>query len=1101
ILRIEALCKDLYESTDATQRSQAQEALVAISNSDNCLTECQFLLEHSTSPYAQMFASQSLIKLISRTTSSLPLNHRLEMRNYLLNYLATRLKLTNFVAQALMKLLARITKYSWFEMQKEQYVFQTVVNDVMNKFLQGNSIDTCVIGIQILTNLIIEMNQVADPSRSFAKQRKVAASFRDSVLLDMFNVACSFLKQLTKKPVDQNNQEQVTLVSSLLQLTVQVLSFDFIGSCIDEASDDVSTVQIPTSWRQAFLDGSLLDLFFNLYGVFNSSLTALSLSCLVHLASVRRSLFNNNERPIYLNSLVQGIRSVLEKPQYLSDPSCYHEFCRLLARLKSNYQLGELVKVDNYSLVIDLIAKFTVTSVQVWQCAPNSVHYLLGLWQRFVASLPYVKSSSPHHLNEYSPQITKAYVTSRLESVQLVIRDGLEDPMEDYHVLEQQLEQLSTIARCDYDQTCSLVMSLFDQAASSYQECLQQQSQRSDASFVVYEGQLAWLVCIIGSVVAGRTLFYIAEESDILDGELICRYVLQLMKLLEERNPQVLSEKLDLAILSFFEQFRKIYIGDQMQKTAKVYSCIGERLGLKDESMVLSIFINKILSNLKYKSENELIMLHTLQLLNMSIIQHLLLFCLTVLNYSSVRKIVKLESIQFVLKNHTEQHFPFLGIQPNITLKNMRHRTLFYTAIGRFLMVDLGEDDESFVQFFMPLTLKFEQFKNQIASTSVNEEQVKRTIIGLCRDIRGLGTAFVNRSCYMMLFDWLYPAYMPALIRAVELWYHDPSLTTPVLKLVTEIVQNRSQRLQFEVSSPNGVLLFREVSKIICTYGKFATLLILLILSTILILLFDLKGISICFSMLKAALSGNYVNFGIFRLYGDDAFDNVLGMFLRMLLSIPSQDLLDYPKLGKAYYSLIEALAQDHASYINNLEPNVLLVILSTLSQGFVALDVNICTFCCSALDHLLTNLFKEISKTKKSNNTSQEQSSLLRVLEHKSEVLQQVLDTILNIIMFEDCKNQWTMSRPLLGLILLNEKYFSELTANIISSQHVNKQEKMSSCFSSLMDGVEFSLFTKNRERFAQNLSAFRRDVHTLLGASISLQPDNSTTANMMTS
>ena len=60
---------------------------------------------------------------------------------------------------------------------------------------------------------------------------------------------------------------------------------------------------------------------------------------------------------------------------------------------------------------------------------------------------------------------------------------------------------------------------------------------------------------------------------------------------------------------------------------------------------------------------------------------------------------------------------------------------------------------------------------------------------------------------------------MPALIRAIELWYHDPNLTTPVLKLMTEIVQNRSQRLQFEISSPNGVLLFREVSKMICTYG------------------------------------------------------------------------------------------------------------------------------------------------------------------------------------------------------------------------------------------------------------------------------------------
>lgn len=33
------------------------------------------------------------------------------------------------------------------------------------------------------------------------------------------------------------------------------------------------------------------------------------------------------------------------------------------------------------------------------------------------------------------------------------------------------------------------------------------------------------------------------------------------------------------------------------------------------------------------------------------------------------------------------------------------------------------------------------------------------------------------------------------------------------------------------------------------------------------------------------------------------------------------------------------------------------------------------------------------------------------------------MLSTVLNIIIFEDCRNQWSMSRPLLGLILLNEK------------------------------------------------------------------------------
>lgn len=36
---------------------------------------------------------------------------------------------------------------------------------------------------------------------------------------------------------------------------------------------------------------------------------------------------------------------------------------------------------------------------------------------------------------------------------------------------------------------------------------------------------------------------------------------------------------------------------------------------------------------------------------------------------------------------------------------------------------------------------------------------------------------------------------------------------------MAELVQNRSQRLQFDVSSPNGILLFRETSKMIVNYG------------------------------------------------------------------------------------------------------------------------------------------------------------------------------------------------------------------------------------------------------------------------------------------
>ena len=44
-------------------------------------------------------------------------------------------------------------------------------------------------------------------------------------------------------------------------------------------------------------------------------------------------------------------------------------------------------------------------------------------------------------------------------------------------------------------------------------------------------------------------------------------------------------------------------------------------------------------------------------------------------------------------------------------------------------------------------------------------------------------------------------------------------LTTAALITIIFSFTLRSQRLQFDVSSPNGILLFREISKVIVGYG------------------------------------------------------------------------------------------------------------------------------------------------------------------------------------------------------------------------------------------------------------------------------------------
>ncbi|KFP89154.1 Ran-binding protein 17, partial [Apaloderma vittatum] len=303
-----------------------------------------------------------------------------------------------------------------------------------------------------------------------------------------------------------------------------------------------------------------------------------------------------------------------------------------------------------------------------------------------------------------------------------------------------------------------------------------------------------------------------------------------------------------------------------------------------------------------------------------------------------------------------------------------------------------GEDEDEFENFMIPLTVAFESV-TQIFNSSFDQEEAKRMLIGLARDLRGIAFALNTKTSYTMLFHWIYPVYISVLQRAIELWYCDPACTTPILKLMAEFMQNRSQRLNFDVSSPNGILLFREASKMICTYGN--QILSLGTLSKDQVYPLKLKGISICYSALKSALCGNYVSFGVFKLYGDNHFDNVLQAFVKMLLSVSHSDLLQYRKLSQSYYPLLECLTQDHMSFISSLEPHVLIYILTSISEGLTAVDTVVSSSCCASLDYIVSYLFKHLAKegkkTLQCREISQDGQRLLRFMQQNPEVLQQV--------------------------------------------------------------------------------------------------------------
>jgi exportin-7 len=127
---------------------------------------------------------------------------------------------------------------------------------------------------------------------------------------------------------------QHNLLNQLLRLAHNCLTYDFIGTSTDESSDDLTTVQMPTQWRPALLDPATLQLFFDLYDALPSSLSPMvstfktlllyklqfcyfsvfkALSCLVQMAAVRRSLFDNAERAKFLNHVVTGVKRILQQ--------------------------------------------------------------------------------------------------------------------------------------------------------------------------------------------------------------------------------------------------------------------------------------------------------------------------------------------------------------------------------------------------------------------------------------------------------------------------------------------------------------------------------------------------------------------------------------------------------------------------------------------------------------------------------------------------------------------------------------------------------------------------------------------------------------------
>jgi exportin-7 len=338
------------------------------------------------------------------------------------------------------------------------------------------------------------------------------------------------------------------------------------------------------------------------------------------------------------------------------------------------------------------------------------------------------------------PEVTQTYILSKLRSAQqLLSADPNEDPMENEDQLVDQLDSASPLCRYQYDRTAEFLLNLFDPLVAKLQALATQGpvaagGGSNQAEIQVVEGELAWLVYIIGAVVGARGTSRTSEEHEQLDGDL-CARVFQTIQWVEMRQPvqgaavsaSPTLQRLELSLLYFFQYFRKAYIGEQANVSSpSLYQRLTERVGVSDNMMVMNVIVNKTMSNLKVWSRHEEI-----------VDKSLLLFHELASGYSSSKTLSKLEVVTYTLGNHGPQQLPFLNESGN-----PRHRTTFYTTLTRILLMDdQGHMDfDVFMAPFTPVLQHLQAFLSNPASANPGpaREEARGLLMGVLRDLRGV---------------------------------------------------------------------------------------------------------------------------------------------------------------------------------------------------------------------------------------------------------------------------------------------------------------------------------------------------------------------------
>eukprot|EP00388_Colpodella_angusta_P003644 GDKJ01012733.1.p1 GENE.GDKJ01012733.1~~GDKJ01012733.1.p1 ORF type:complete len:1171 (-),score=285.95 GDKJ01012733.1:230-3580(-) len=1106
-------------------------------------------MSQGTNAAAMVIACNGLRDILLAQWNSIDDSVKADTKQFLLSFLFEKAQFQHDadvakVLRAYIRLLNLIVKQQWFDGPS----FQDITK-VVEQAMEANQA-TWLIGLKIFVDLV----EVMQPElNNLSRSRRIAVSFREVALKDIFIRVYSLLKQLASGAQQLSSSQDIEMLMMLLKVANQTLSFDFLGTMPEDTTDETATVMLPSSW-DIMKETEMPFVFFELYKLassLNSELSAMySVQFLIYLAALRRSYFSNEEERAKLTkALLEITTSIIKDPRGDSNavpwrrwPKVYHELCKLLSKINNSNKLRELTEFSIFHEWVDAVFKMTSQALPMWHQQPHSQHYLILFWSAFVAPVSYAIDLDVTALKAALVRISVEFVQGQIQLANAIGDDEIsldDDPMSDETTRSVQMEALVTFSRHQLLPIAEVLGSSFDSAA------LEVSQGRATGGVIK---RITWLLYAIGAIVGAHSSSVGSsscssmmsltvndfegcsshQSSSNADGKKgdelplhvvlakLCRPVLVFIHALDSVESNRCDEQFELGVLSFLENLRKVHIGELSNAASNSSASssslsyhrlntisspssspnftssnqhqpheetVTSLLGLPPNTTLLDIIVEKFIRNISRACTTEAVGKATIAaLFNMcngvSIVN--------AAKYSTMRVVVahdlmlQTETIKLLLGNHQSANLQFLH-----NPKNSKYRTRFYHALGRLIFSKMRsntpEEKADFVLFMRP----FEEAITAIQRRTITDEAVvRRTIINLMRDLRGISMAALVHEHYNTLFDWLVntpnkpdSCRLAIVNSAINVYWSDHEVCVPLLKFMCELTQQKgSGRIVFPQNSMNGLVLFRHVSHCLSVFGK----------NTAERSVFrdvyreKYKPTAVALEMFVNAHAGDYVNTGVFQWYGDQSLSQSILLGLKLALEIPNIDLNTYGVALRPVYQFIQTIAKTQCKFFFQLPYTHLRRVVPLLEEGFMSFDSNTKTQACSALAAFCSFAFKESRPPQPNDPLKDEedeeiQKTCLNFLNTEHQTLKKTLFTLLHMCLFESNHSNWSLSRPMLPLILLFPDELNHVMESIKQKQTTPAvQAVVEETFKELMQGISNDLSDKNSDAFTKNLYLF---------------------------